>query len=88
MDMRGWGVKEIMDMSGWWWDGTEPYSIKPLSGKEEDTSAMGGVDAKAGPSGTMIDCRLPVEVRKEMALGNRPVTSYHEWKQFSPDSSR
>lgn len=62
------------------WDGAEPFSIKPDSGRMADTSLS--PDNRYSVVGTVIDCRIPVEVRKQMAMGIMPIMSYMEWAKL------
>lgn len=73
--MNDLSLEKIMADDGFWWVGDEPFSIKPDAGG----TFQGWVDENF--HGVMIDCRIPVEVREQMATGKRPVLSYGVWKE-------
>lgn len=70
-------MSDIKNMASFYWDPSEKWCVRPESGCAVDTGTFddGGVVV-----GTMIDCRIPEETRKKMALGLIPVTSYEDQK--------
>lgn len=71
-------MNDIKNIASFYWDSSEKWCVEPGSGCTVDTGPIYGDGDVA--VGTMIDCRIPEETRKKMALGLIPVTSYEDQK--------
>lgn len=72
---------ELTELLGSWWDGSLPWSVKPhdpADASEYLPSLVGGFLPVGAPC-TLIDCRIPEDVRREIALNLRPMMSYKKY---------